>query len=440
MHENESSGSDKNLTRRQLLNSLGTAGVMLAASTAWSGIASAADPILPRPDSGVWLNVKDYGARGNGRYDQDDTPYFQMAIDAAAFAGGTVVVPPGKYMLNSSIMLRSKVNIIGMGEGSFIKSMQPYVSLFSGDHINQVQIRGFALQGTAGTNAGKLPKVERGVELNDCESVMVSDCSFSMIVNGIQLTNSRYIRVKNCSFSSIISSDSLYEGYGIVAQSGAHHQLTDNRFFGLYKPCIHLSGGCSYSVISGNLAEGCRDAVISLSSKLVSCSHHQIIGNTVSAAGLTDNETSCKEGIRLKDNCSDNWIAGNVIVRASQAGISLVGDGASIDDRPYSNMIQGNKVDGSLTGIGLLNTDGNIVTGNDVRRAETGIMIDTSGEDGGSISKQNTVTNNSLFRCSTAGIRLASARCQGNAVFGNSGAGNGESLKDQGTDTVKSGF
>jgi polygalacturonase len=51
------------------------------------------------PKSGLVVNVKDKGARGDGQ--TDDTAVIQAAIDEAAGTGGTVFVPNGTYMINS---------------------------------------------------------------------------------------------------------------------------------------------------------------------------------------------------------------------------------------------------------------------------------------------------------------------------------------------------
>lgn len=438
----EKKATDKPVTRRQLLTSMGAAGLFLAAGAGWSGTAQAADTTVtaPKADAGGRFNVKDFGARGNGRYDQDDAPYFQMAIEAAAFAGGTVVVPAGKYMLNTGVALRSKVRIIGDGKATVLKSMQQYVSLLYGDQVNDVEIRDLSFEGSGSLNNGKWPKVERGIDLTKCTGVRVSGCRFTMIVNGIQLTECAYGEITGSVFTQLLSSDSAYEGNAIVAASGAHHRIANNQFQGLVKPCIHLSGGCSYTTIQGNVAEACEDAVISLASKLTACAHNQITGNTVSGYGLDEQKSSCQYGIRLKDLCTDNQISGNLIVRASAAGIALLGDGGAGDDRPYGNLVDGNQVSDSPVGVRLLNTDGNVVRGNDVRRGNTGILLETSGQKDASVCRSNTIAGNTLYRCAAAGIRLDSAACQDNAVYGNGGAGNGEALQDEGTETVKSGF
>ena len=64
-----------------------------------------------RARGGAVLNVRDYGAYGDGVH--DDTAAIQRAISALPQAGGTVVVPPGTYMVDAvkSIRLRSLMHL-----------------------------------------------------------------------------------------------------------------------------------------------------------------------------------------------------------------------------------------------------------------------------------------------------------------------------------------
>src|SRR6476659_8163303 len=51
------------------------------------------------PSSPLVVNVKDKGAKGDGR--TDDTDAIQAAIDDVAGTGGTVLVPSGSYMVDA---------------------------------------------------------------------------------------------------------------------------------------------------------------------------------------------------------------------------------------------------------------------------------------------------------------------------------------------------
>ena len=64
---------------------------------------------------GGWFNVKDYGALGNGI--ADDTAACLAAIAACAAAGGGIVyVPPGVYLISSTLLINhSDIQLVGAG-------------------------------------------------------------------------------------------------------------------------------------------------------------------------------------------------------------------------------------------------------------------------------------------------------------------------------------
>src|SRR5947208_3134659 len=65
------------------------------------------------PDTGAF-NVRDFGARGDGR--SDDRSACQKALDAAANAGGTVTFPRGVYKLEAGgLSVESNVAVSGSG-------------------------------------------------------------------------------------------------------------------------------------------------------------------------------------------------------------------------------------------------------------------------------------------------------------------------------------
>lgn len=68
------------------------------------------------------FNVRDYGAKGDGV--TDDTVAFQSTITAAG-TGGTIAVPPGSYLISSSLSPRPGQRIIGGGYSSVGTVLRP---------------------------------------------------------------------------------------------------------------------------------------------------------------------------------------------------------------------------------------------------------------------------------------------------------------------------
>jgi len=70
---------------------------------------------LTTGSTGVF-SVLDYGATGDG--ETDDTDAIQAAIDAAAVSGGTVVLPPGDYLITAALEMANRVSLRGTVAGS----------------------------------------------------------------------------------------------------------------------------------------------------------------------------------------------------------------------------------------------------------------------------------------------------------------------------------
>jgi len=68
----------------------------------------------PAPVSSTRINVKDYGALGNGSH--NDASAIQQAIGALPDEGGIVYIPEGTYLMNSPLTI-SKNNISIIGDG-----------------------------------------------------------------------------------------------------------------------------------------------------------------------------------------------------------------------------------------------------------------------------------------------------------------------------------
>ncbi|MDQ6834137.1 MAG: glycoside hydrolase family 55 protein, partial [Chloroflexota bacterium] len=98
-------------------------------TSAADGTATPTAPIGSTTASGtptntqIILNVKQYGAAGNGT--TDDTTAIQAAIDAVPASGGTVFFPPGTYIVapkkTVGIVIKSSLRLAGAGTASILK-------------------------------------------------------------------------------------------------------------------------------------------------------------------------------------------------------------------------------------------------------------------------------------------------------------------------------
>lgn len=89
---------------------------------AGAALAASALPVRATGSLTGFHNVRDYGARGDGK--AVDSPAFNRAIEAAsAKGGGTIVVPPGRYLC-FSIRLKSHITLV-LSPGSVIEAADP---------------------------------------------------------------------------------------------------------------------------------------------------------------------------------------------------------------------------------------------------------------------------------------------------------------------------
>jgi hypothetical protein len=91
-----------------------------------------------------FIMSKDFGARGNHRYDEDDTPYIQNAIDSAAVSGGIVFIPPGMYFLSNIL---SDIDDFGikMSGSADNQSERPHYNIISNNQVQAIGDTGLIL-------------------------------------------------------------------------------------------------------------------------------------------------------------------------------------------------------------------------------------------------------------------------------------------------------
>ncbi|MBN1342478.1 MAG: glycoside hydrolase family 28 protein [Phycisphaerae bacterium] len=145
------------------------------------------------PPGKGWLSVKDFGAVGDGK--TKDTAVIQRTIDAASKAGGgTVYLPPGKY-LSGTVYLKDRVTLhvafaatlLGSTEladypanrCAFRSYTDKYVrqALIWGEGLHDVAITGRGvIDGQGGAYKGK-PWLERPyvIRLVSCRNVLIRD-------------------------------------------------------------------------------------------------------------------------------------------------------------------------------------------------------------------------------------------------------------------------
>lgn len=93
-----------------------------------------------------WVNVKTYGATGDGT--TDDTSAIQAAIDAAADGGGVVYLPAGTYSISAALTISSDVALCGAGmDASTIEQTAEDEHGVYGADVGRVVLRDLRISG-----------------------------------------------------------------------------------------------------------------------------------------------------------------------------------------------------------------------------------------------------------------------------------------------------
>ena len=178
-------------------------------------------------------NVKNYGALGNGSH--DDTSAIQAAINSLPSTGGTVTIPAGTYMIDTSkrINLRSKMHL-KMDPGAILKAKtsslsRHYIIQISSD--SDVEISGGQLVGdrdthhyyTSGTHewghgisiGGSTTRVTiRDLRVSKCtgDGVCIGGGANDIVIANIVSTNNRRqgLSITNCHNIKVYDSEFSY--------------------------------------------------------------------------------------------------------------------------------------------------------------------------------------------------------------------------------------
>ena len=127
---------------------------MLLAAPIALGVSLPAAAYTARTRGSTTRNVKNYGAVGNGSH--DDTSGIQAAINSLPSTGGTVYIPAGTYMIDTSrkINLRSKMHL-KLDPGAILKAKTSSLSRHYIVYVNgkyDVEISGGRLVGDRDTH------------------------------------------------------------------------------------------------------------------------------------------------------------------------------------------------------------------------------------------------------------------------------------------------
>lgn len=127
------------------------------------------------------VNVRNYGARGNGT--ADDTTAFQKAVNALPSDGGTVYVPAGTYRIDAvrSVKLRSRMHL-QMDPSAKLVAKPTGAAQYNvvlADNIHDVAISGGQIIGERDQHAGTSGEGGHGIRIRGSQRVTIRDIRIS---------------------------------------------------------------------------------------------------------------------------------------------------------------------------------------------------------------------------------------------------------------------
>jgi len=196
------------------------------------------------------LNVKQYGAAGNGT--TDDTAAIQAAIDAVPASGGTVMFPPGTYIVapkkTVGIVIKSNLRLAGAGATSILKIK---------NHLGDWQRLLSPLDLTGNVENVAVEDLAFDANIQNNPESLINEKKAQTYQTFIHITSGRNLTVRRCRFTP-------YSGVWAVAfvgQTVDNCALTDSYFQFVMRDAnpdydnsaVYIEG--SHYVFSGNTFE-----------------------------------------------------------------------------------------------------------------------------------------------------------------------------------------
>lgn len=293
------------------------------------------------------LNVKDFGALGNGS--TDDTSAFQAAITAATANGGVIFMPVGTYVISSQLILTGGITLKGSGSGS----------------------------GSGNTSRILWTGTGFCIKVGNTASSLTYGCNLSDFSIGLLTTNSGIwtYGASKCSYRNIDIEGAVSSTASIGVQiDGANISSFFNVFDNVncnhvFKGFVHMSSGTSYPT----------------SQTMIGCT--AFCDNTVGSMGVeiqvAPSGNSCGTGVMYV----------NGYMESCATGVQLTAGGCTITGMHFENT-QG--VASDIT-FGTLCRNASVIgchevyTITNIAGSRSNQVIGTSQNESGVVSQQNTI-------------------------------------------------
>lgn len=361
------------------------------------------------------INVKDYGAVGNGS--TDDTTAIQAAVTAAQGSECALYFPPGTYRITGTIAITGALRLYGESRyGTSFAWTDTTLNVFTVTTPNQVTFERFTFSGPASATAGAIITLTAGASAENAFST-IRDCTFTQGFTHVSTTKAAQFAIETCYFSQ-------YVGYGVLVQntnnvdSGDSHvsgcifsttqtnaeairqvssgglRIVNNKMYGGlrgYRMALASGAATSICVIEGNSIEAQTESAISAvtAGGGATFSQFSITGNQIaqvpvginfndstaflSIINIVGNEIALSAsgtfGVALT-NVSNFNVAGNIITGTGGTPV-----GVAVGASSTAGQIGVNKYTALTTNVSV-NTSATTVTGNSpVLLGQSGLAV-----------------------------------------------------------------
>lgn len=305
------------------------------------------------------VNVRDFGARGNGI--SNDTAAIQAAIDSLALRGGTVFFPPGTYRISQAasnpwcLLLRSNIDYVGVGPESKLllapgqtDRFTRMMSTISSETSRNISIRGLHFDGNMAAQPFQGNDLEQmhAIFLGAVEDCEVSECLFhdtggdAVFVHAGRLTVScQRVRVVNNEMYRLNRVGVNFQNASnSIARANFIHDMTNNSMK-IEQDSVTEPAATGNQFIH-NFVRNAGGLALSPTGRRGNVNHNLIAGNTF--------DTTVGPAISLSE-VSNVRVSGNIIVRPAGQGVTVrSSDEVTISENKITHTTFGQVFDGVI--------------------------------------------------------------------------------------------